>query len=587
MKKPDTDKMSLRMEHIWLEAENRIIEDIVRRIKKAGKITSTADYQINRLVEMGKSTEEVERILKEALNATYPEMFKLYDDIAEWQYVRDKDIYEQVNQEFIPAEENEQLKQISAAVSKQTQDTLKNLAQSYGYSVLMGNKRVFTPFSEYYQKYVDTAIMDLLSGAFDYNTVIRRVVTQMTNSGLRTVDYATGHTNRVPVAVRRSILTGVSQITGHLNLYNAKKLGTNHFEVDWHAGARPTHRVWQGRVYSYEELVSVCGLGTVTGLQGANCYHAFYPFVIGASERQWSDEWLDEQNEIESRTRYWKGKELDTYGITQKQRQMETSMRAQRSKIAGLKSGGVDADEITIEKARYQAQLHEYARFCKKMGLTEERERIYYDMRGRIAPRKYIDISAQRDIIKEKKVLESKAYSSAIKAEEKKIYKDNVETAVLFDSRGNVLFRESSGASNYVKFSKEQLSRMKDATLTHNHPSSSTFSPADVSIITEQGLNVIRATGTSKTYQLKKLNGTEVNHDFSIDYEKAMSDNKKITDKDFHKYEKEYKRGKLSPLGYQEKINALNKKWNDLNSEWLKKNSKNYGYRYSVIERRK
>lgn len=385
MKKPDTDKMSLRMEHIWLEAENRIIEDIVRRIKKAGKITPTADYQINRLVEMGKSTEEVERILKEALNATYPEMFKLYDDIAEWQYARDKSIYEQVNQKFIPAEENEQLKQISAAVSKQTQDALKNLAQSYGYSVLMGNKRVFTPFSEYYQKYVDAAIMDLISGAFDYNTVIRRVVTQMTNSGLRTVDYATGHINRVPVAVRRSILTGVSQITGQLNLYNAKKLGTNHFEVDWHAGARPTHRVWQGKVYSYEELVSVCGLGTVTGLQGANCYHDFYPFVVGASERQWSDECLDEQNELESRTRYWKEKELDTYGITQKQRQMETVMRAQRSKIVGLKSGGVDADEITIEKARYQAQLHEYAKFCNKMGVKQQRERIYMDINGRLA----------------------------------------------------------------------------------------------------------------------------------------------------------------------------------------------------------
>ena len=128
---------------------------------------------------------------------------------------------------------------------------------------------------------------------------------------------------------------------------------------------------------------------------------------------------------------------------------------------------------------------------------------------------------------------------------------------------------------------------MKGATLTHNHPSSSTFSPADVSIMTEQGLNVIRTTGTSKTYQLKKLNGAEVNHDFSIDYEKAMSDNKKITDKDFRKYEKERKQGKISPLEYQDKINALNKKWNDLNSDWLKKNSKNYGYKYGVIERGK
>ena len=57
---------------------------------------------------------------------------------------------------------------------------------------------------------------------------------------------------------------------------------------------------------------------------------------------------------------------------------------------------------------------------------------------------------------------------------------------------------------------------MKGATLTHNHPSSSTFSPADVSIMTEQGLNVIRATGTSKTYQLKKLNGAEGTMTFQL-----------------------------------------------------------------------
>ena len=53
-------------------------------------------------------------------------------------------------------------------------------------------RRVFMPFATYYQRYVDTAIMDIISGGFDYNSVIRRVVTQMTNSGLRFVDYATG-----------------------------------------------------------------------------------------------------------------------------------------------------------------------------------------------------------------------------------------------------------------------------------------------------------------------------------------------------------------------------------------------------------
>lgn len=105
IEKPDIDGVSLRMQAVWTDAEQRIMTDIVRRIKKAGEITSTADYQINRLIEMGKSTEEVERILKEALGATWPELFELYDKAAEWQYVRDKDVYEQVNGRFTPPEE--------------------------------------------------------------------------------------------------------------------------------------------------------------------------------------------------------------------------------------------------------------------------------------------------------------------------------------------------------------------------------------------------------------------------------------------------------------------------------------------------
>lgn len=388
MPKPDIEKISLRMEMKWTEAESRIIQDIVRRIQKNGKITSTADYQINRLVELGKSTEEIEQTLKEALNATYPEMYKLYDDVANWEYVRNKDIYEQVNGTFIPPEENEYMKQISEAIKAQTEDALSNLSQSYGFSVMMGTKRVFMPFAQYYQQYVDAAIMDIISGGYDYNTVIRRVVTQMTNSGLRTVDYASGRSNRVPVAARMSILTGVSQITGKINERNAKLLGTEYFEVDWHPGARPSHAVWQGKVYSREELETVCGLGTVTGLCGANCYHVYYPFVPGISERLYSDEWLEEQNQKELETKEWNGKEYNLYEQTQKQRQMETAMRAQREKIDALKAAKGSQDEITLAKAKYQAQLNEYARFSKKMGLVEQRERIYYDMRGRVAPNK-------------------------------------------------------------------------------------------------------------------------------------------------------------------------------------------------------
>ena len=94
--KPDKERMGLVAERIWRGAELRIMEDVVRRIKKAGEITSTADYQINRLIEMGRSREEVERIIKESLDATWSEMFEMYDKVAEWEYVRNQEVYEQI-----------------------------------------------------------------------------------------------------------------------------------------------------------------------------------------------------------------------------------------------------------------------------------------------------------------------------------------------------------------------------------------------------------------------------------------------------------------------------------------------------------
>lgn len=386
MKDDYKNKLASKIASRYQDLEERIMQDIVRRIMKAGEITSTADWQINRLRILGYSSEDIEKEIKKALNASYPEMFELYDKVINWEYVRNKDIYEQINAEYIPFEENGQLKQITEAIIDQSFDDLENVTNSLGFYLDYGNgQKVLTPLSQVYTKYLDAACYDIVTGAFDYNSVLRRVVTQLTNSGLRQIDYSSGRANRVDVAARRAIMTAVSQITGKISEYNAQKLGTEYFEVEWHAGARPTHAVWQGRVWSKEQLYSVCGLGTVTGLLGVNCYHTYHLFFPGLSERNWTDEWLEEQNRKENEPKEFNGKQYTLYEAKQRQRQMETAMRAQREKVRLLQYGGADQDEIILHKAKYQGQLNEYSRFCRKMSLTEERERIYLDMRGKVA----------------------------------------------------------------------------------------------------------------------------------------------------------------------------------------------------------
>lgn len=386
MKDDYKNKLASKIASRYQDLEERIMQDIVRRIVKAGEITSTADWQINRLRILGYSSEDIEKEIKKALNASYPEMFELYDKVINWEYVRNKDIYEQINAEYIPFEENGQLKQITEAIIDQSFDDLENVTNSLGFYLDYGNgQKILTPLSQVYTKYLDAACCDIVTGAFDYNSVLRRVVTQLTNSGLRQIDYSSGRANRVDVAAKRAVMTAVSQVTGKISEYNAQKLGTEFFEVEWHAGARPTHAVWQGRVWSKEQLYSVCGLGTVTGLLGVNCYHTYHLFFPGISQRNWSDEWLEEQNRKENEPKEFNGKQYTLYEAKQRQRQMETAMRAQREKVRLLQYGGADQDEIILHKAKYQGQLNEYSRFCRKMSLTEERERIYLDMRGKVA----------------------------------------------------------------------------------------------------------------------------------------------------------------------------------------------------------
>ena len=372
----------------YRQLELDIMRDIVRRIKKTSEITSSADWQIMRLTIMGNSAEEIRNMIKEAGELSENDMQKLFDDVVEKEYTRSADLYKEVGANFVPYEKNTEMQQLTQALITQSNNELKSITGTMGFMLDYGDGQGlrFTPHTELFDDYLNNAVMGIASGAFDYNTMIRKVVTQMTNSGLRTVDYASGRHDRVDVAARRAVLTGLSQLTGRITDTNAAALNTDHFEVAWHAGARPTHQEWQGRVWSKKELVDVCGLGSVTGLLGANCYHDYYPFIPGVSERMYSDEWLDEMNREENTPKIFKGKEYTAYEARQHQRYIERCMRAQREKVELLKEGGADKDEVMLARCKYQAQLDEYKRFSKVMKLPEQRERIYYDMKGRVAP---------------------------------------------------------------------------------------------------------------------------------------------------------------------------------------------------------
>lgn len=393
----EIEAFSMLLDKPMRSLEMRIMEDIVRRIKINGEITRSADWQITRLLQLGMSMKEIENHIQTALDFSDEDMYKMYSDIISSSYARDKKLYEAAGAKFIPFEQNHELQQLVSAVASQTNSTLKNITRSLGFAVRQPDGKLqFIKLADYYQKILDNAMLDIASGAFDYNTVLKRTVKEMTNSGLRTVDYATGWKNRADVAARRAVVTGMSQITAKVNEDNAESLGTDMFEVTWHSGARPEHQVWQGKWYTRKQLETVCGLGTVTGLCGANCYHDYYPVIPGISEPTYTDEELAELNAAENTPMEYNGKQYTRYEALQRQRRLETTMRAQRQEIKLLKDGGASEDDLINARARYRGTSHEYAKFSQAMGLPQQRDRVTVDGLGNIGQGKYTGGSGKK-----------------------------------------------------------------------------------------------------------------------------------------------------------------------------------------------
>ena len=365
-----------------------VIADICRRMRLSGEMTESAIHQIMILQRQGLDLKDIEKRIAATSKRSQKEIEELFDRAVQ----RNQEYYDYtISKANIvpPVDAAQRLATQAEAIRRQTLDEFNNITQSMGFAVNVGGKTQFLPIAKAYQQTLDNALMKVSSGAFDYNTAIKGAVDELANSGLRYtlkdnshwVDYASGRHNRIEVAARRSVMTGVSQLTGRYAEQTAEEIGTDLFEVTAHAGARDTgkgffnHKLWQGKVYSmsgksrkYPSLVEVCGYGLGGGLMGWNCRHSMFSFLDGVSERTYTDEQL---KNIDPPPVTYQGREYNAYQATQMQRKLETAIRDTKRRMVGYNAAGLTKDH-TIASIRLQRLQAEYKKFSEAAGLRRQ-----------------------------------------------------------------------------------------------------------------------------------------------------------------------------------------------------------------------
>lgn len=355
---------------LYSELDQTITRDIVRRLAKTGRVTDTAAWQIAKAQESGLLYDEIISEIARFSNASEQHVRAILEDAGIKSVGYDAKIYEAAGLSPPPLAMSPPALQVLNAGIIKTNGFLRNLTM--------------TTANQAQQTYMAAAAlaeMQLESGAFDYNIAIKNAVKSTAREGAW-VQYPTGHRDRIDVAIRRAVLTGTGQTTGKISLWYAGNMGCDLMEITAHAGARPSHAIWQGGIVSlsgkpgYWSLDGI-GYGTGPGFKGWGCRHDWFPFFYGLSKLVYQREKL---LEFENRTVKYDDNTISYYDATQMQRAMERHIRATKRELVAydeaVKSGintHADIEAAAHKLKRQEAKLRD---FLHQTGLTKDSARL-------------------------------------------------------------------------------------------------------------------------------------------------------------------------------------------------------------------
>ena len=380
------DALPEELAELYRNLENTLLEEICSRLKASGELNEVTVLDIQALRSHGISQQEIEQAIKRTTNIGEKELNKLFDDVVE----RNQKYYTYlIERSDVTAPKTLLSIEDTYAIYEQTRQTFRNITQSMAF--LLDNGRTLLRPASAYQWALDNAVLQIQSGAISYNQAIKSAVKQLADSGIKTAEYESGHMDQIDVAVRRAIMTGINQLCQQYSEQSMDYLETDLVEVSAHIGARNTgtepenHESWQGKIYRwsakpkqssgrYPDFIASTGYGTGPGLGGWNCRHHFYPFVEGVMEPTYSSSDL---NAMKGKNREisFEGRQYDGYTATQKQRQIERTVRKLKREQTAYKAAGLTENYQAVT-TRIRRLNQEYKAFSEAAGLPLQRERM-------------------------------------------------------------------------------------------------------------------------------------------------------------------------------------------------------------------
>lgn len=359
-------------EEIAAELHTAMLKEVTRRIlereaKGYGYVLTAADrWRLESLLELGELRDDLIKEIAQYTQYEEKEIRAAFRDAGIKALSYDDKIYKRAGLSPVPLAQSPYM--------------LRLMQRNYEATLGEWSNFTRTTADATEQTFIDT--MDQIysrvtSGGTGYIDAYVDGIDSLAKQGLY-VHYPSGHRDTIETATLRCVRTGVSQASAQIQMARMDEMDCDLVLVSSHMGARPSHQVWQGKIYSrsgtskkYPDFVSSTGYGTGEGLCGWNCRHNFSPYYEGQG------------NPFE---RYDDKENRELYEKTQEQRAMERAIRKskrEKETLADAVDNAQDeetrkqlAERLSRSRKRLAQQNAAYKDFCTENDLMPLPERL-------------------------------------------------------------------------------------------------------------------------------------------------------------------------------------------------------------------
>ena len=175
------DALPEELAELFRDLELKLLEEICSRLRIADQFNEVTVQDIRALQSHGIDLKEIKKAISQAANTGAEKLDKLLDDVV----ARNQAYYTSlIDLAQVTAPERLVNEADIAAIRRQTWGAYKNITGSMGFLVVRGGRLTFLEPAKSYEWALDSALLQVKSGAISYNQAIAVAVRQLADSGL-------------------------------------------------------------------------------------------------------------------------------------------------------------------------------------------------------------------------------------------------------------------------------------------------------------------------------------------------------------------------------------------------------------------